>query len=326
MRIIAQPGHLLLPALILFAGCQSAGLRLLNLIGLESRPLSVALVTDRPTDAVQAVNPFAAFKPLQAALAEELGRPVAVDVCFVSQAESGFASGWYDLAIVTPTQYARFRNPAAVRTLCLAEDRQGRSARSALLVVPSESSIQSVHDLRDRVVAFGPAEDGVTHYGALQYLRSNGLRPKDLKLDLLPLPGSLRHYADGRGVAEAVGSGAADAGFIDEADWEALADPGEGSARDRLRVVGQTPPLPIKLLIAAPRLDDETAARVRSFALQVGTTRPEVLAGLPVSGYRAPDDALVQACRTLDPPADSCPPVPEEQPKLAAEEQPAGNP
>jgi ABC-type phosphate/phosphonate transport system substrate-binding protein len=325
MHQISKQQGFRLAALVLFVtGCQSTGLRLLNLMGLEPHPLSVALVADRPTDAVQAVNPFAAFKPLQAALADELGRPVAVDVCFSFQVESGFATGWYDLAVVTPTQFARLKDPAAVRTLCVAVDRQGRTARSALLVVPAESQVQSVQDLRGRVVAFGPAEDGITHHGAVQYLRSQGLWPEDLALDLLPIPGSLRHYADGRATADALLSGSAAAGFIDEADWQDLPETGDGAPRDQLRIVARTPALPIKLLIASPRLDPATADAVRDFALRVGTTRPDALAGLPISGYQEPDDALVQACRTLNPPTERCPVVhDEERPTFAVDEQPA---
>ncbi len=302
-----HPAWPLVAALLVGTGCQTAGFRLLSLMGLEQRPLSIALVADRPDDAVQAVNPFAAYRPLQTALAEQLGRPVALDVCFCFQVEPCLANGWYDLAVVTATQYARLKNPAAVRTLCVAADRKGRTARSAVLVVRSGSEIETVQDLRGRVVGFGPAEDAIVHHGAVQYLQSQGVRLEDLALDMLPIPGSPRHYPDGRATAEAVLSGAAAAGFIDEADWDELPEVGNGPARDQLRVIGRTPPLPLGLLIASPRLDSETAQRVREFALQVGMTRPEVLAALPVSGYREPEAALIDACLALQLPAQSRP-------------------
>jgi len=303
-RTAARPTLLLSSAVWLFlAGCHSAGVRFLSLIGLEKRPLSVAFVADQPTEAVaKALDPFPSYTPLQQALAADLGRPVAVDVCFPFQADSGLTSGWYDLAVVTPAQYAGLPRPEALNVLAIPVDRQKRAVRSAVLVVPVGSPVNTISELRGRVVAFGPAGDSRTHYAALQLLENAGLKPSDLSLEVLPMPGSLRHLPDVRAMAQAVIAGSAAAGFIDEAAWEAFPehDVREGEpARDKLRIVGRTCALPDALVIASEKLDAATAGKIRAFLLTVGTESPAVLEPLAVSRYQAPTAEVLTACRSL---------------------------
>lgn len=164
-------------------------------------------------------------------------------------------------------------------------------------------------DLRGKVVAFGSVDDARTHLAALQLLQDGGLDKTDLSLEVLPLPGSLRHLPDGRAVAQAVMSGSANAGFVDQAAWEAFAEHQERErepARDKLRIIARTVVLPQRLMIASSKLDDAAAGKVRAFLLAVGTQHPEVLKPLDISGYQVPSEKLLSACRAL---------VPTERPK-----------
>jgi ABC-type phosphate/phosphonate transport system substrate-binding protein len=305
MRRIAGP--IILPvalfALLAAPGCHSTSERFLGLFGLQKHPLSLALVADQPTKVVvQALNPFPSYAPLQKALSEQVGRPVAVDICFPFQADSGLTSGWYDLAVVTPAQYAAMARPASVPVLAVAVDQQDRPARSALLVVAADSPLRSIPNLRGRAVAFGPPGDSRTHYAGLQLLESAGLKKSDLALELLPVPGTLKHLPDMRAVAQAVVAGGAAAGFIDEAAWEALpehqAKEGE-PARDKLRVIARTCALPDTLIVASAKLDSATADQVQSFLLTAGKKHPTVLRPLAVSGYQVPPADLLTTCRGL---------------------------
>ncbi len=286
-------------------GCQAAGHRLLSLIGIQKKPLSIALVIDRPTDAAQAFNPFPAYGPLQRVLSEHLGQPVAVDACFAFQVESGLASGWYDLAVLTPVQYAALRSPDTARVLAVSVDKQGQAATRALLVVPVGSEITTVGDLRGQVVAFGASGDLRAHHAALELLADAELKPTDLSLEVLPVPGSLKHLPDGRAVAQSVLNASSAAGFVDQGAWDAFPEQAEGDepARDKLRVLARTIAVPNRLLLASPHLDDATADQVRAFVLRVGTAHPEVMEPLASSGYAAPTAEMLADCRSLAPPA-----------------------
>lgn len=301
-----RPGRCLLmmgAALIGVSGCQSTGARLLSLIGLKKEPLAIALVMDaRPAQAIEALNPFPRYARLQKALEQELGRPVGVDPCYLFQAESGLKSGWYQLAILTPAQYAQLAARDELEVLVAPVDRQGRVTQRALLVVPAQSSVERVLDLRGEVVAFGPPNDTLTHRAALRLLREAGLSKTDLALEAFPVPGSLKHFSNATAVAQSVINGSSAAGFIDQAAWEAFPEHAEREgqpARDQLRVLAQTTALPKRLMVAAPALDANTRQSIRAFLVAVGKQQPEALEPLKIAGYAVlPEDALA-ACRTL---------------------------
>jgi len=292
----------LLAWLVGAAGCQTTRSLLLSVIGVEKKPLAVALVMDiKPDTALAVLNPFPRYAALQQALAQELGRPVAVDPCFAFQACRELETGWYHVAVVTPIQYARLPEPLAANVLVVPVDAQGRTARAAALVVRADSAIRAVSDLRGQSVAFGPEDDSRTHHAALQLLRDAGLARTDLALEVLPVPGSLKHLPTTQSVLQAVIRGSAAAGFVDEASWEKL-PPMAGSdepAQDKLRVIGRTVALPDRLFVASPRLDEATADAVREALLRIGTQRPDALAPLGISGYAVPDAELLTSCRAL---------------------------
>ncbi len=306
----------LLTAAVSVGGCQTAGLNFLSLIGLQKKPLSIAVVVDRPLEAADAFNPFSAYSGLQKAMSAELGRPVAIDVCFPFQVEGGLTSGWHDLAILTPAQYARLSNPQTLRAAAIAVDQEGAAVRPAVLVVRAESDIKQIEDLRGKVVAFGPAEDARTHYAALQMLESAGLKRTDLSLELLPWPGSLKHLPDGRAVAQSVINHSSAAGFIDEAVWTALPEqPTQAGepARGLLRVIGRTAALPTRVLVAGPKLDNDTFESVRAFLLSTGQKHPQALEPLRLKGYGSADDSTLAACLELKRVAAAAAPTEKEQ-------------
>ena len=298
---------LLLTSLLLVSatGCQSTGLRFLSLIGLQKDPLIVALVADnRPRSSgkpLAALNPFAPYSKLQAALGKELGRPVGLDLCLPLQLEPSLSSGLCHLAIVSPIQYARLSNRERFTVLAVPIVHKGCATRSAVLVVKANSPLTSVEDLRGKTVAFGPAQDSWTHHAALVLLAQHGLQKTDLALELLPLPGSLKHMPNAAAVAQTVINNSSDAGFIDERDWEELPPSAAGNepAHDKLRVVARTIELPERLVLASPKLARETAAQVRSFLLKADQDHPQTLHPLQVSAYQAPREELLTSCQRL---------------------------
>ncbi len=301
-RIASGPVGVVVAALSVLGGCQTAGSFFLNFVGLEKKPLAVAVVMDpKPTAAVTALNPFPRYLALQNALSKQLDRPVAVDPCFEFQAAHGLSNGWYAVAVLTPAEFARLPAKDVGQVLAVPVDRQGRPAQTAVLIVPASSKLQDAADLRGKVVAFGPEDDGRTHLAALQLLRAAGVEKTDLSLEVLPIPGGLRHMPDMRSITQAVINGSAAAGFIDAGAWEALPEhsAGDEPARDKLRVIGRTAALPDRLLVASPRLDDATADAVRKFLLSEAKEHPEVLVPLEIGGYEVPGDDVVSTCRKL---------------------------
>jgi ABC-type phosphate/phosphonate transport system substrate-binding protein len=300
----------LLPIFLLLTGaggCQSTGLRFLNLVGLEKDPLVIALVAQQQKSGPEVnplalLNPFGPYERLQSALRAELGRPVAWDLCFPVQLEPGLNTGFFHLALISPLEYARLPQPERFTVVAVPADERGQVARPAVLVVAADSAIQSVEDLRGKTVAFGPANDSRTHAAALELLAQHGLKPGDLSLELLPLPGSLKHMPNMRAVAQSVMHASSDAGFIDAAAWEAfpeLAEREDDPARGRLRVIAKTSAVPEQLVVGSPKLDQAVMEKVRAALLALERAHPEALRPLHVSSYQVPTDELIQACRRL---------------------------
>jgi ABC-type phosphate/phosphonate transport system substrate-binding protein len=127
------------------------------------------------------------------------------------------------------------------------------------------------------------------------------MQKTDLALELLPLPGSLKHMPNASAVAQSVINNSFDAGFIDQRDWEALpagaAD--DEPTRDKLRVLARTIRLPDRLVLASPKLAQETVTQVRDFLLKADQEHPQTLHPLQVSAYQVPSVELLNACQRL---------------------------
>jgi ABC-type phosphate/phosphonate transport system substrate-binding protein len=301
-----RPHALLLVVLLAATGCQTTRDYALSAIGLQEKPLAMALVTEADSEGtLGGLNPFVRYAAYQQALSEGLERPVAIDPCLAFQAQSGLASGWYSLAEVSPTDFAQLARKADLRVLAIPVDTQGRAARPAVLVVSARSEIQDVADLRGKRVAFGPAGDARTHHAAQQLLQEAGLKKTDLSLEVLPVPGSLKHMPNMAAVAKSVANQSSDAGFLDEAAWERLPPrprkEGDASRQD-LRVIARTMALPDRLLIASPKLDDEMLERARTEVLAMHQDHPEALEPLGTSAYEVPAPEIVERCAALNVP------------------------
>lgn len=281
-------------------GCQSTGARFLNLIGLGKRPLVVAVSTEPPAagEPLALLNPYARYDELRKELGRNLGRPVVLESCFPGLLEPNLASGFYDVAILSPTDYARLGNPNVCTVIALPSDEKQRVMRPALLVVAADSEITQPADLRGKRVAFGPAEDARLHHAALHWLETQGIKPGELAIDLLPVPGR-KHLPDSLSIARSVVSGDADAGFVDLRDWEALpdqADSAKAPDRRKLRVVARTDSIPDRLVVCSQKLSAEQAASVAEFFLQIGQRHPNTLRPLAIAGYAAPTPEAISAC------------------------------
>ena len=288
------------------AGCSvgAGGARFLALFGITKKPVIIALVAKPGV-----LDPFTPHEGLRKAMSDSLDRPVRLDLCLPIQLQPNLDLGFYDFAVVTAGAYAGMPGRDRFDIVAVTEDVTGTAERSAVLIVPVDSAIRRVEDLRGKRVAFGPQQDGRTHLAAIALLQDHGLKNTDLQLSLLPVPG-LRHMPDMREVAQTVVNESTDAGFMDEAAYDALPATADGRqpARDRLRVVAKTIPIAETLIIRSPKAETQTVRQVTDFLFAADTAHPEALRPLLVSGYRQPDADLKTHCDRLVPMASSAAP------------------
>lgn len=278
--------------------CRHGGIPLINLFGIN-KPVVIALVTD---NALATLNPFLPYEPLRKAMSADFKRDVALDLCFLQQVAFGLDNGFYHFAMLTPLQYAQLARKTAYPVVAIPRDTHGRAVRPALLVVRANGDIEEIEQLRGKVIAFGPASDARTTYAGLELLARHGVEKTDLALEALPLPGSLKNVLTMRAVAQSVINNSSAAGFIDQAAWEALPERDNRRnepARDKLRVIGQTRPVPDLLLVASPKTDEKTTHNVREFLLRIEQEHPDAARAMQIDGYVVPESDVLESCRRI---------------------------
>jgi len=294
-----------LAAALTSSGCSiGPGYDLLHLVGLADEPLVVTFVMQTLTpDAppAEALNPFARWDPLHAELGKSVRRRVVPNLCFPFQLEPQLALGMCDVARVDSAAYAALSRNREVRVLGVQVDASGRSSRPAVLVVRAQSDIRAVEDLRRRTVAFGPESNGRTFHAGVVLLAAHGIQPKDLSLELLPIPGSFRHMPNARAVLQSVANQSSDAGFVDLLEWERLpeSDPAGGLSRAQFRRVADTIAVPNSMYVASPLLRAATAEGVHRFLMECDQRAPETLGPLELTGFRDLSEEEKQACAAL---------------------------
>ena len=273
-------------------GCHrgATGSTFLSLFGLKERPVVVALVAQ-----VGVMDPFTPHEELRKAMSASIKRPVRLDLCLPMQLAPNLQLGFYDFAIVPPSYYVEMSNHDRYPIVAATVDDTGRVSHPAVLVVPTGSPIQTIEELRGKKVGFGPSTDARTHHAGMHLLNEHGIAKKDLSLALLPVPGSLWHYPTMRDVALAIQNGSVDAGFIDEEKFDLFAAHSdlEGEpARDQLRIIGRTKPVPDLLVIQSPKTKPEIVTQVQTFLLAAGKEHPEALRPLLLTAYEKPSAEL----------------------------------
>ena len=296
MRHSSTVKSLALPAIaLILSGCHRGGGSFLLNVLTGTKPLSLALVTERPLQ----LNPFGRYELLRQELENHVNQPVRIELCVPFQLEFHLNNGFCQFAFVSPVIYAGLADRERFPVLAVATDVRGRAARPAFLVVRADSAVQSVQELRGARVAFGPSDDGRTYAAALEMLGRHGVSRDDLAKELLPIPGLwLKHLSDGEAVADSVRSGSSDAGFIDQADWERMFESGDKTdalSSDEFRILARTRPVPDVLLIASPKTDPDMVETVRAFMLAAGLRHASALKPLAQSGYEPAGDASLAA-------------------------------
>ncbi len=223
------------------------------------------------------------YQPLRLALEKELGRPVQV---YTAPGLKAFyertRSGEYDL-IVTPPHLARLAQTESgfVPLVSYAAELRG------LVVVPKQSSVATLADLRGRMVAM-PDRLGIISMLGLQAFRNAGLEPgTDFSL----------FYAQSHSnAALAVRNGQADAAVIGTIPLAQLPQPLRGS----LRVVAVSPVVPSQFYLANPRLGPGGIEAVRRALAKFAAT-PEGKTFFRKNGFGGFRPAREDGLRKVEP-------------------------
>jgi len=179
-----------------------------------------------------------------------------------------------------------------VRPILRLTDEDGNDAVCGLLVVRAKSPAQTIGDLEDQLILFGPRQDAERYAAVLTLLAEHGVAP---------VP-PLRIVPDCAEALTAVANGEADAAVI-PSHAVPLLDGFEGVEKGTLRVLARTPPEPFIQAFATARLSP-TAARTVAEALLSLRSNSQLLASM------ASKSGFVESVE-VSPPAAVPPPAPE---------------
>ena len=201
-------------------------------------------------------------RPLQDYLSHALGQPVELVIPTSYNATvEGIGNGSLDFAYFGGLTYCK----AHVRFGAIPLVQREIDQRfHALLITQSDSSIHTLADLKGKRMAFGDINSTSGHLFAVKAMTAAGVNPeKDLKWQ--------RFTGSHAATIEAVASGAADAGSVDETVYKAMISEGKVDG-NKLRVFYITPPFPDYVWAARKDLDPALQQKFEQAFLNLSET------------------------------------------------------
>ena len=181
------------------------------------------------------------------------------------------------------------KNKLAATPLAMLTGKDGSTTQTGLIVVPSGDPAQSVADLRDFRILFGPAECDEKHQAALVLLKKHGIDPPaELETSAACSDGATL-VLDLRGKARA-------AAVISSYAKPLLEGCGTINKGD-LRVVGETEPVPFVAAFAVGSRGADESSRWLDILVQVSLDPLLCIALETKSGFVAIGDEAAQAAK-----------------------------
>lgn len=257
----------------------------------EEEPLRVGLVPNQNPEKVEAE-----YAPLGDYLSEELGQPVELSVpASYTAVVEAMASGELDLAYFGGLTYVQARDRAAVHPLVTeinpaTHDTTYRS----VVIVPSDSPVQEVSELRGEDFAFGSVSSTSGSLYPSIMLKDAGI---DYRTDL----GETTYTGGHDATAQAVAGGRVAAGGIEDRILYRLQDEG-AIEKDSVRVIQESEPIQGYPWVIRDELPDETETAIADAFLNMED--PKLLDLLGAEGYERVEagdyDYVEEQARELD--------------------------
>lgn len=271
--------QLLSYSLLVLAGCTSTRVRPTGNLRDHGSELPLTLsVTDE-----QGLAPLTAKYEL---LRQKLSQLLEWDIEFypvetTTVAAAGLQAGTINLALAGPTEYVLIR----ARTNATPVFALTRPNYHSIGVVPVDSPIRSLSQLKGKTLAMSDLGSTSGHLGPTSLLVAAGLDPKiDYSVEFLGDEGSL----------EALKAGQVDAWFGSLTDYTNFLNQEDVSAEDYRQIV-QSPPLPNDVMVVNSRTSPQFIEQFRQLAQEHSTEIIAAITAIPANNkYRGSRVASVE--------------------------------
>jgi phosphonate transport system substrate-binding protein len=249
--------------------------------GADPKTLRVALLPDENASTI-----IQNAQPLKVHLEKAVGRPVdlVVTTDYSSMIEA-MRFGRIDVAYFGPLSYVLARSKAEIEAFAVGVSR-GSPTYTSVVVVPADSTIRALADLRGRTVAYGDTASTSSHLVPRAMIQDAGLVAKDdYKTVYLGA-----HDA----VARAVETGKVDAGALSKPIFESLLKSGKVDGA-KVRVLAETKPIPNYPMALQAKLAPELKVRIRAAFLDIKD--PALLKNFRAEAFAPTDDRAYDVLR-----------------------------
>jgi ABC-type phosphate/phosphonate transport system substrate-binding protein len=249
------------------------------------------------------LDAFAAapFSELQRGLSSAIGRPTQFETLQPFQIHAHLATGRVQFAFVDADDENEVVADGAGKVIARPVFAQEAPTCTALFVVPKDSPIKDLSELKGKRVAFGPPNHPALHWAALKAIKEAGVEEKDLAKQVLPIPGSLQFHINSLEAAKAaLFKLEADVGVVDEAEYTRWPETGGNAltsalsisiSQDQLRVIGRTEPVPMfpsGAVVASSGADPKLVEKVCRYLTETLPTKERITKPLGLVSYEAP--------------------------------------
>jgi phosphonate transport system substrate-binding protein len=208
----------------------------------------------------------AMFEPLAEYLASETGEKVTIVVPKSFAAfKDEVKAGHIDVGFANSLIYVQVKNKVNVEPLALSAEVKSGTRFRGIIIVRKDSGITKLQDLKGKKISFMEKSSAAGYVFQMLLLSKAGL---DVNKDITILPFAKTH----ENVTMAVFNKTADAGGIREDELGKMKGKIDLS---QLRIVGYTDYFPNWPVFATPKLNKETAAKVRAALLKLKPNDPK---------------------------------------------------
>ncbi|MFC1964802.1 phosphate/phosphite/phosphonate ABC transporter substrate-binding protein [Chloroflexota bacterium] len=293
----------LLLVIVLFSifnlSCQSEleyrKIDLSNLVPVNTAPLESSDVVLRVafSAVLSPIETMKTYSQLVSYLGQALGRPVEM-IQRNTYAEINYLvqSQYVDIAFVCSLAYVMGNDDLDMELLVVPEV-GGETVYYSYLIVPMDSTVESLADLRDKTFAFTDPLSNSGRLAPTYQLYQIGETPDDFFAKYIF---TYSHDNSIRAVAE----GLVDGGAVDSLVYDYVVG-NEPEIGLRTRIIEKSPPFGIPPVIAHPSLDQEIKARLRSLFLNMNQDEAgrTILDGLHIERFVIGDDASYGMIRSM---------------------------
>jgi len=262
-----------------------------DVLGLMRKPMRVGETTFELTPPPLILPKRELFRT---SMAEYLKQPVQYELITPHQIRVHLGSGRMSFAILRPHEFPEVAAGKTCEVLGVAVNNAGQSYRQGLLIVPPNSPVQNVTEIKGLRFHFMPRGD-LLNDAAVGSLVEAGISVNDVDKSLFGL-GLDTYHISSLEVAKSVVLEGKAAGVIDEADYQKWPEKG-GSfvllspSKDQVRVIAKTLRIPESPFVASNQIEPELRAQVKDFLFKVAPDKYKLaLAAMDVKGFAPPID------------------------------------